>query len=410
MRGRIALILFIALVLSAATASSQVQSEKKSLEDYVRALHDGKNKERGDAAWALVKMGDPRVIGPLVRALADNQSSVRDWAVLALVKFGNRSTNSLIRVLSNDSAINFTVDAGEADLVRWQAAAALGLIKDAKAVEPLISRLNAQNDSTRYWSAISLGMINDSRALGPLTKTLADGNPGVSEGAGWALRRLKGSQATAFLVELLSDDNSSMRTGAARALGDGRDGRAVEPLILALQDESTPVRAEAATSLGKLNDTRAIGPLIEALDENETKLRATAMASLARIGEPAVGPLIQALDGDQAVRRAAAGALGEIGDARAAEPLRRAFMSSDEGTRKDVVKALARLNDTGSVEQMIQILEDHKEDRNLRMDAASALGELRDPRARRPLLDAMTDSDTMIQMRAAEALTKLGRR
>lgn len=356
-------------------------------------------------------MGDPRAIEPLIEALADNQSSVREWAALALVKMGNRSTDALIRVLGDDSAIDFARDAGKADLVRWQAAAVLGLIGNETATEPLRRMLKAQNDSTRYWSAISLGMINDTDALDRLIQALADGNAAVSEGAGWALRKIEGSQATESLVELLEDENSSMRIGAARALGNGQDGQAVVPLIGALQDENISVGAEAAASLGKLNDTRAIGPLIEALDENETPLQKTAAASLARIGEPAVEPLIKALAGDKSARGAATWALGEIGDVRAAEPLMQLFKSSDEKTtRKNVVEALARLNDTGSVEQMIQILADRQEKSDLRMDAASALGALGDSRARSALLDAMTESDTMIQMRAAEALTELGKK
>lgn len=355
-------------------------------------------------------MGDPRAIEPLIEALADNQSSVREWAALALVKMGNRSTDALIRVLGDDSAIDFARDAGKADLVRWQAAAVLGLIGNETATEPLRRMLKAQNDSTRYWSAISLGMINDTDALDHLIQALADRNAAVSEGAGWALRKIEGSQATESLIELLEDENSSMRIGAARALGNGQDGRAVVPLIGALQDENISVGAEAAASLGKLNDTRAIGPLIEALDENETPLQKTAAASLARIGEPAVEPLIQALAGDKSERGAAAWALGEIGNVRAAEPLMQLFKSSDEKTRKNVVEALARLNDTGSVEQMIQILADRQEKSDLRMDAASALGALGDSRARSALLDAMTESDTMIQMRAAEALTELGKK
>lgn len=355
-------------------------------------------------------MGDPRAIEPLIEALADNQSSVREWAALALVKMGNRSTDALIRVLGDDSAIDFARDAGKADLVRWQAAAVLGLIGNETATEPLRRMLKAQNDSTRYWSAISLGMINDTDALDHLIQALADGNAAVSEGAGWALRKIEGSQATESLIELLEDENSSMRIGAARALGNGQDGRAVVPLIGALQDENISVGSEAATSLGKLNDTRAIGPLIEALDENETPLQRTAAASLARIGEPAVEPLIKALASGKSERGAAAWALGEIGDVRAAEPLMQLFKSSDEKTRKNVVEALARLNDTGSVKQMIQILADRQEKSDLRMDAASALGALGDSRARSALLDAMTESDTMIQMRAAEALTELGKK
>jgi HEAT repeat protein len=115
-------------------------------------------------------------------------------------------------------------------------------------------------------------------------------------------------------------------------------------------------------------------------------------------------------DNEGGARRAAAEALGGIGDARAINPLIAAFSSSDSETRREVVAALVKLNDTSAVSPLIQILKNPKEKRDLRLDAAWALGELGDARAKKSLLDAMADKDTLIQMNAAKSLTRLGKK
>jgi HEAT repeat protein len=394
----ICIILVLALLTAAAPA--QGSAEKKSLDDYVQALQDKDVKVRNDAAWSLGKMGDPKAVDPLVGALADKESSVRDWAVLALAKIGKPSTDALIAALRREGA--------KASPVRAQAAGALGLIKDAKAVEPLILALKDGDNDTRYWAAIALGMINDSRAEDPLIQTLADGNAQVREEAGRAIRAIKGHQAAEIFKQLLSDSNSSMRRGAAGALGDSQDEGAFEPLVQAMHDESAMVRSEAAKSLGKLNNTSAIGPLMQALIDDEKGVRSEAASALAKIGEPAVEPLIGALQDNDSSE--AARALGEIGDVKAIDPLIQAFKSNNSDTRQEVVLALVRLNGTSAVLPFIQILRDPKEKRGLRMDAAMALGELGDAKARTALLEAMSDSDTQIQLSAAKSLTKLGKK
>jgi HEAT repeat protein len=395
----LACVFVLALLLMAVTPIKG-ETQKKTPEGYILALQDKDAKVRSEAVWALGNIGDPKAIEPLVGALADKESSVRDWAVLGLVKMGNSSTGSLIAALSSEGA--------QASLIRPQVAAALGLIKDAKAVDPLILALKDGDNNTRYWAAIALGMINDSRAEDPLIQALGEDNAKVREGAGWAIRAMKGHPAAELFMQLLRSEDSSMRIGAAGALGDSQDEGAVQPLIQAMQDEDAKVQIEAARALGKLNNTSAIEPLIQALGDDDEGLRNEVAAALAKMGGPAVGPLIAVLQDNDS--KEAAWALGEIGDARAIEPLLQAFKGDDGGTRTEVVAALVKLNATSDVSIFIQILKNPNEKRDLRLDAALALGELGDIKARSTLLEAMADKDTMIQMNAAKSLTKLGKK
>lgn len=82
--------------------------------------------------------------------------------------------------------------------------------------------------------------------------------------------------------------------------------------------------------------------------------------------------LVEALrNEDRDVRRSAARALGQIGDARAVEPLITALRDESWGVRRDAAKALGRIGDARAVEPLLGALRD--EDSNVRREAAKAL-------------------------------------
>ena len=124
-------------------------SDAKSINKYILNLTNKDAKLRGEAAWALGKSGDARAVVPLIQALKDSDSDVQQWAVLGLAKVGNSSVEPLIDALNvSDESINQS-------FTRWEAAAALGLIKDTRAVEPLIRVLKYSDNQSRYWAIIA---------------------------------------------------------------------------------------------------------------------------------------------------------------------------------------------------------------------------------------------------------------
>lgn len=116
--------------------------------------------------------------------------------------------------------------------IRWDAAKALGEIKDARAVEPLIEALKEYYWGARSSVAEALGKIKDIRAVVPLISVLKDEEWRIRED--WRLRR-----------------------NAALALAEIKDARAVEPLIEALKDKSSFVRWRAALTLDMIGTARA---------------------------------------------------------------------------------------------------------------------------------------------------------
>ena len=69
----------------------------------------------------------------------------------------------------------------------------------------------------------------------------------------------------------------------------------------------------AAGALGELRDARAVEPLIAVLKDDDSLVRSYAQQALLQIGAPAVEPLIAALqDTDPEVQSLAAEALGQL--------------------------------------------------------------------------------------------------
>jgi HEAT repeat protein len=110
---------------------------------------------------------------------------------------------------------------------------------------------------------------------------------------------------------------------------------------------------------------------------------------------------------DSSLRRAAAEALGQLGDARAVEPLIGALGDETVSVRQAAVGALGELDDARAVEPLIGLL--HGKDRwSVRDAAVLALGRLGDARAVEPLIGLLHDEDGSLVQKAVEALTAIG--
>ena len=147
----------------------------------------------------------------------------------------------------------------------------------------------------------------------------------------------------------------------------------------------------------------AMGPLTEALKKSQG-LAARCIASiLGFIGDAAA---IEALchtlenDGDGLARYEAVTALGRIG--KPSVPyLIRALKHHSPGTRQHVADVLGELGDARATEPLIMVLQ------NVGWAAAKALGKIGDPRAAEALLEASRSSDSELSKAARDALVNL---
>jgi len=76
--------------------------------------------------------------------------------------------------------------------IRWDAAAALGEIKDPRAIDSLSKALQDENSYVRMTAARSLGMIADAGVIEPLIQALKDESHGVQKNAVLSLKERTG--------------------------------------------------------------------------------------------------------------------------------------------------------------------------------------------------------------------------
>ena len=207
--------------------------------------------------------------------------------------------------------------------------------------------------------------------------------------------------AVPVLIEVLHHSSSKVRDNAVTALT--RQGQSATPfLVTALKDRDSIVRRRAAQALGQLRDARAAEPLIAALKDRDSNVRQGAAQALKQLNWK---PLGRELTAWYLMIRRNWQQCVQLGDA-AVEPLITALKDSDWRVRQGAAQALGQLGDARAVEPLITALKDSNSD--VRQEVTNTLKQLGDARAVEPLIAALKDRDSDVQQGAAQALGQLG--
>jgi bilin biosynthesis protein len=215
------------------------------------------------------------------------------------------------------------------------------------------------------------------------------------------------------LIEGLGDPRGLMRLQFAETLGE-----IGEPATLLLLDAlanhpNVVVRRAAAKTLTIIADPTAVPDLIHAfLNDEDTVVKGSAAGALARTGEAAVPALLDILaspDYAEDTKGHAAWALAFIGS-EASEYLYKALNSDSIDVRCAVIGAIAHVAQEQSDEKSCSVLMTALTDPEpiIRVEAASALGQINYSPATPHLLLALQDSDTEVRKAAISSLGKLG--
>lgn len=176
--------------------------------------------------------------------------------------------------------------------------------------EGLISALRHKNPEVRYQAAEALGTLKNPISVPALETGLHDPDRGVRWKAAEALGRI-GEEAVPALDRACRDTDDDVRWRAVLALG-RIDGRRVLPSLLAVLEDRDPyVRDRAVITLGEQG--REILPdLLERLRDPDPRRRIAVLPVLKQLKDPeAQAALARTLsDADEQVRDAAAMALG----------------------------------------------------------------------------------------------------
>jgi len=268
------------------------------------------------------------------RALLAPDSVVRRVAALAAGRIGDlRATPLLLRTLDQPDSS-----------ARVAAAFALGLLRDSAAVQPLIQRLTGLpplDAPTAVEAIAALAKIGGRRSAdffaavlqGKVALSQADPTPAASQILleTW---RLGADAPVDPLLPFTSDSVPATRWRAVYSLGRLRAPSAANQLIAALRDEDPATRAVAVRALirsyaeaAKLDPGTIGGMLTKAVDDVDPGVRINALRSLGTYHDSTFVPRIAWRVDDPVanVRVQAASTLGELGGSAATAALVRAL-------------------------------------------------------------------------------------
>jgi len=286
----------------------------------------------------------------------------------------------IFAVSRDQSAVPALLDAlqGEYFTVRSRAALALGKIGDAKAIQPLLPALKDKEDEVRIAACLALGFFKDPSTFDDITNILLD-DPKIEvrQAAAKALGNTRHPKALPFLMEALHDsywwyERESAAVDLLRAI-EKMGAIAVDPLIEALRDKEGTIRKFAAILLGDIGDARAIEPLGMALYDLHHDVGNASAEALAKFGASAIGLLTEALSHPEMwIRIHAVRALSKIKDARVASTLVDMLNDPEREVKKHVIESLGELKDPRTL-PALEIIASNRADRELVLLAKEAI-------------------------------------
>lgn len=208
-----------------------------------------------------------------------DKNNDREFRYLCMESFYGPEDSAAVRPL-------ITVMMDSTDKLRGQACKILGLIKDKRAVEPMIELYN--RGEARKDVVWSLGVIGDKRAFDVLMDGLKNGDNILKSYCVIALGGIKDERAVPILIEMLeaeeeiwvSDAYGGLNPAIMITLGDIGDPRAVPVLKKMLNQEDNYYQYQAAKALGNIGDKDALEDLISLAEQGELE----ALKAIGKIG------------------------------------------------------------------------------------------------------------------------------
>lgn len=319
--------------------------------------------DRRFAVVALARIGDPRARARLLEALSDPDAGVREAAAEGI---------GAMRDPHAVAALTSILAEGSPSTTRFQAIWSLGLIGGKSAAEALSKAFRASPGGDQLQILSALGRTRDPAAVEVLAEQALSSDPLLALQAAQGLVQVPGERAKDQLLEVC-DGAPIPDAGleAAREAVARRDPRAIPCAVQRLRaDVQGPVGfgagaesllAQLLTS-APLSAAGSLDSLAEEIQAPAIQYRLRSVASGIRLVHelgPDPTPWIDLLDTgtpsevDLAVER-----LGELGDPRAVEPLRRLFDRLDGERKHRIPRALGRIGSDRATPFLISLLTD----------------------------------------------------
>jgi cyclophilin family peptidyl-prolyl cis-trans isomerase/HEAT repeat protein len=294
--------------------------------------------------YALVRLG---AYQPLASVLTDGgaQPVSRWWPIAyAFRRVGDPQAGPVLLTLLQ----------GQGGITRAFAARGLGVIKETRAVTPLIATLSSDSEltSVRIEAARSLADLRAVAATAPLIKVVATPkiDPNLRVEAVTALGQLQQPQAVEVLVDLITEPWPTMRAAAVTGLARTDPDTFLAAISGLDPDAHWSVRAAVATALGTLDAERAQPRLTQMLQDADQRVIPAVLAALVAVSAKDVEAVLLArlASDDTVVRLAAINGLARLKSAKAVAALSQAYERADKDptyiARAGILSALVELD------------------------------------------------------------------
>jgi HEAT repeat protein len=309
-----------------------------------------------------------------------------------LVKLGADSVPPLLEQLRN----------GEPNR-QFAAVKALAQINDPRVAPAMIEALGKTSNAVRIAALSTLERHADPKTYPKIEKLLRDTDANVRGAAVEAALRCGGVRAVPGLVGCLGDKSWEVRRAAASALGSLGERSAVEGLCGLINDPDRDVRETAINALGQLKDRRAVVPLVLAMLDTESSVRAAAAGVVERLDEkwPKNEDIRQILPKIIAASKSADYWIQHS----ALKLLETLKVDANNPPPEAPPRPEPKITTHPALAILSEMLFDR--DRDFRLAAAAALGQLREKSTRSILDMALRDADNAVREAAQTALAAL---
>ncbi|MDW8064492.1 MAG: HEAT repeat domain-containing protein [Anaerolineae bacterium] len=304
-------------------------------------------------------------------------------------------------------------------ILQRQAIAALGLLRDRRAIPHLIRILNdpEAHPSLRALVPDALATIGDSQVVPDLLTLLQDRktDSAIRERIALALGSMKATSALRTMLELLRDpkEDPFIQARAALAIGLMRDPSVAVELVPLLRQENLPViaRRAIADALGTLRNWEVVRSLIQLLPDERipASVRQSIADAIGVMGVPEMGDeliwLLRDERIDPHVRGAIALTLANLRHRPAALEII-ALLSDvriDPSIRQSLVESLGNLWTPSLIPSLARLAHGSELELAVRQAIVRALGMYGGAEAFQPLWTLAKDPETPISLRRAAA-------
>jgi len=376
-----------------------------------------------DATYALIQLGARDRVAEITPLLKDEEGSLRPNVLHALLHLGSREHAALVAPYLGD----------EDPTVALAAIQALGRFRAREYSKKVVPFLEADDPGHRQAAITALAEMGDRDQAGKIADRLSDTHTLVRWEAVRALGRLKAREYAGQIVSMAEENGAQapvldamgalgmrelsphilpflefpepgIRWRAVKALG-GVDAKDDAPrLAQMLKDEDSFVRISTLQSLAAMGAREQAGAMVELLRDEEIDVCKTAAEEASALLNGDLVKKVVAMLGDEDpfVRWGSAQLLVGAG-AKSALP---AIIAKNEGTNRDVIRAIGRLE--GRAQRDLVAAGLRGEDGLVRLEAAFAWARISD-RAEE-LEAAERTGKGAAKLAAGFALVRLGRK